>query len=297
MQRRLLAVLVLSSVAGLLVSFFVYRVIAGIAGEARAEKIVVAAVTMRLAETVTKQHVRLVPWPKQSIPAGALRSLEEADGRVVRSSIVAGEPLLEAKLAPQLSGRGGIMPMLVPAGRRGVTIKVSDAIRESGFVLPNSRVDVVVTMLKASGSRERISKVVLQDVLVLAAGQTVELRDNEPVTVTTVTLSLTPKETERLALAQAEGRLMLVTRNLRDEQVVRTPGATRLTLLDGHTPQPRQGPGAMAKRRTAVSAGSPARPTAKATPRAHTVWLFRGSKMTQHDFVRRADEAWVEKKK
>ena len=57
------------------------------------------------------------------------------------------------------------------------------------------------------------------------------MRDNKPITVTTVTLSLTPEQTERLAVAQSEGRIILTTRNLRDNQVVRTPGATQATLL------------------------------------------------------------------
>jgi len=233
MRRRLVLVLVLASVVGLLASTLVYRVLSEIAANARSEKaetIVVASVNMGMAETITSQHVKLVAWPKASIPSGAVRSLAEAEGRVVRSSIVAGEPLLDGKLAPQLSGKGGLMPMLVPEGLRGITIKVDDATRESGFVLPNSRVDVLVSMPRKTGSQERISKVILQDIGVLAAGQTVELRDNKPVLVTTVTLALAPGQAEKIALAQTEGKLMLAMRNLRDNKVVETSGVTAATL-------------------------------------------------------------------
>ncbi len=203
MQRRFLLILVCASLLGLLASVLVYRVVSQVAraGGGQYEQIVVAAANMSLAETVTSQHVKLVPWPKASVPEGAVRNLQDAEGRVVRGSILAGEPLNEAKLAPELSGKGGIMPMLVPEGQRGVTIKLDEAVREGGFLLPNSRVDVLVSMPKAPGSQEKIAKVILQDVTVLAAGQTVELRDNKPVTNTTVTLALTPQQTERLAVA------------------------------------------------------------------------------------------------
>src|SRR5499433_1947128 len=239
MRKRLAIVLGFASVVGLIASVLVYRVVAEFRAAARqqtTEEIVVAAVNMDLAETITSKHVKVLPWPRQGVPAGAIRSLADAEGRVVRSSIVAGEPLIEGKLAPQLAGRGGIMPMLIPEGQRGVTIRVDDAMRESGFVLPNSRVDVLVSMPKAVGSNEKIAKVILQDVTVLAAGQTVEMKDNKPVTNTTVTLSLTPAQVERLAVAQAEGKLMLVQRNLRDTEFVRTPGATPSSLLSDIAP-------------------------------------------------------------
>jgi pilus assembly protein CpaB len=292
MRRRLVLVLVLASVVGLLASTLVYRVLSEITANARptAETIVVASVNMGMAETITSQHVRLVAWPKASIPSGAVRSLAEAEGRVVRSSIVAGEPLLDGKLAPQLSGKGGLMPMLVPEGLRGITIKVDDATRESGFVLPNSRVDVLVSMPQKPGSQERISKVILQDIGVLAAGQTVELRDNKPVLVTTVTLALAPNQAEKIALAQTEGKLMLAMRNLRDNKVVETRGVTAATLLTDSsaavTPA-RSGPARA--RSQIVTAPLP-------PPRVETyaITVLRGGKAAEHVFVRDVTQEWVE---
>lgn len=290
MQRRFLVILVCASLLGLLASALVYGVVSQIAraGGDQYEQIVVAAANMSLAETVTSQHVKLVPWPKASVPEGALRSLQEAEGRVVRGSILAGEPLIEGKLAPGLAGKGGIMSMLVPEGQRGVTIKLDEAVRESGFLLPNSRVDVLVSMPKAPASPERIAKVILQDVTVLAAGQTVELRDNKPVTNTTVTLALTPQQTERLAVAQAEGKLMLVQRNLRDTQVVRTAGATPSSLLtDGAVAAPT--PEATPKATVVRSAPLPL-PTIEKYP----VAVIRGSKVSEQLFVRQGPGAWAE---
>jgi len=178
MNRRLMIVLVFATIVGLIASFLVYQVVRqmALAGAPEGtEPVVVAAVNMSMAESVTSQHVKLVQWPKSAIPVGAVRTLANAEGRVVRSAIMAGEPLLESRLAPELAGKGGVMPMLVPEGQRGVSIKVDEAIRESGFILPNSRVDVLVSMTKPGSTNERIAKVILQDVPILAAGQTVEM--------------------------------------------------------------------------------------------------------------------------
>lgn len=289
MRRRLVLVLVVASVVGLLASTLVYRVLKQAAAgpqQQDVEMIVVAVVNMSMAETITSQHVKLLPWPSKSVPSGAVRTLAEAEGRVVRGSIVAGEPLLEGKLAPALAGKGGLMPMLVPEGQRAVTIKVDDAIKESGFVLPNSRVDVLVSMAKEKNSQERISKVIIQDVTVLAAGQTVELRDNKPVTVTTVTLALQPAQVERLALAQSEGRLTLAMRNLRDTQIVQTRGVTAATLLSDAAPTASPAP-----RKTApVRLSAPLPPPRVET---HAVTVLRGNKPAEVLFTR-DDRGWAE---
>jgi pilus assembly protein CpaB len=300
MRKRLVIVLAFASIVGLIVSVLVYRIVAEFRAAARQqinEEIVVAAVNMDLAETITSKHVKVLPWPRQAVPAGAIRSLTDAEGRVVRSSIVAGEPLLEGKLAPQLSGKGGIMPMLVPEGQRAVTIKVDDAVREAGFVLPNSRVDVLVSMAKAANTQERVAKLILQDVVVLAAGQAVEMRDNRPVSVTTVTLALTPDQAERLALAQNEGKLTIGMRNLRDKQIIQTAGATRDTLL-GATPASKPA-AAVVKSTASRQAAPPAAPAAVATPlpapkiATHAVAVIRSGKVSEQVFVRSGDQ-WVE---
>jgi pilus assembly protein CpaB len=283
-----LLILICASVIGLLASLLVYRVVSQVARARsdQSEQIVVAATNLGLADTVTSQHIKLVNWPKASVPPGALRTAAEAEGRVVRSSIVAGEPLIEAKLAPQLAGKGGIMPMLIPEGQRGVTIRLDEATRESGFVMPNSRVDVLVSMPKAPGSNEKIAKVILQDVTVLAAGQIVEMKDNKPVTNTTVTLSLAPQQVERLAVAQSDGRLMLVQRNLRDTQFVRTPGATPSSLLSDVAPA------STPEAKTTVIARSAPLPVP--TLEKFPVAVIRGTKVSEQTFIRDSGNSWAE---
>jgi pilus assembly protein CpaB len=133
-------------VIGLVTGSVVYRAITNkVEVEARTQptrQVAVAAANINLGETLTSRHIKLMSWPTDSVPVGTLESVAKAEGRVALTSIVVGEPLFDAKLAPKLAGSGGILPMLVPENLRGVTIKVDDALRESGFVSPNSRVEL-----------------------------------------------------------------------------------------------------------------------------------------------------------
>jgi pilus assembly protein CpaB len=284
MGRRFVVILGLALVIGLVTGSVVYRTITDkFETEGRTQpikEVAVAAANINLGEALTSQHIKLISWPKDSLPNGTLGTVAEAEGRVALTSIVVGEPLLDAKLAPKLAG-GGILPMLVPENLRGVTIKVDDAVRESGFVSPNSRVDVVVSIAEREGSAERTGKVILQNVPVLAAGQSVEMRGNKPVPVTTVTLALTPEQAERLALAQTEGRLMLATRNLGDNRVVETPGTNVKKLLGTSSAPPPKQP--------TTTRAAPSEP-----PPPYTVTVFHGDKMTEHHFRQKGASDWVE---
>ena len=123
-----------------------------------------------------------------------------------------------------------------------------------------------------------MAKVILQDVLVLAAGQTVETRDNRAVSVATVTVALTPEQTERLALAQSEGRLTLATRNLKDSAIVSTRGATVSSLFADGPP-----PAAMARESAPRPAPRPATVLPPPKVDSFTVSVLRGGKASdQH---------------
>lgn len=288
MRRRFFLILGFALVMGLVTGYLVYRSLTtNTMVEASAlptEGVIVATANIEVGEALTSRHVKLLPWPKDSVPAGSLGSLAEAEGRVTRRSLVVGEPLLEAKLVPKGDGLGGILPMIVPDKLRGVTIKVDAAVRESGFVLPNSRVDIVVSIADRGNSGKRTAKVILQDVLVLAAGQTVELKSNKPVPVTTVTLALTPEQVEHLALAKTEGRLMIATRSLSDRRIVRTRGVNVKRLLN-------LSPASPSRRKATIRV---ARRSKKPRPSSHTVTVFHGNKMTQHNFVRNGGQPWAE---
>jgi len=305
LRRRLILVLALAMAMGLITSYAVYQAVRAARGsQGDVEEIVVAGANIDLGEALTLKHVKMAPWPKSALPPGYLRSVKEAEGRVARVSMATGDPILEARVAP--AGQGGLMPVLVPFGKRAVTIKVDEALQKSGFVLPNSRVDVLATMARKQGESKE-SRTVLQDVTVLAADQAVEMKDNKPVTMTTVTLALSPSEAERLALALNEGKLMLTIRNLRDGGVVSTPGVTTAQLLGSAAPPPAQekAPAAPARPRTSrarpgtsrapapVAMAAPPAPSPPA-PQIHMVSVVRGVTATEYTFVRDADRGWVE---
>jgi pilus assembly protein CpaB len=280
----LLLVLGVATLMGLLASLLVYRVATRFSQDPYA-RIVVARVDLPLGTEVKSEHVKLVDWPAGSLPPGALSALEQARDRVVRTSVFAGEPLLEAKLAP----KDGIMSSLIPATFRGVTIKVDDAVKESGFILPGNRVDIVVSMAKDTGSQERFAKVILQNVQVLAAGQKVEMKDNKPVTVTTVTLALKPEQAERLALAHGEGRLTLALRNVSDGGLVSTSGVNVPGLW-------REAPGVPTSAVPARHPRAAAPPLRRDGPAPATIEVetVKGDKRQQLRFIRDHDHGWVE---
>src|SRR5262249_31992859 len=158
---------------------------------------------------------------------------------------------------------------------------------------PNSRVDVFVSMAKSANSQERVAKMILQDVDVLAAGQAVEMRDNRPVSVTTVTLALTPEQAERLALAQNEGKLTIGRRNPRARQLPPPVGAPRDPLL-GATPAPAaSSPKPPARKVQAPAPAIVASPLPAPKIATHTVGVIRSGKVSEQVFVRSGEE-WIE---
>jgi Flp pilus assembly protein CpaB len=186
---------------------------------------------------------------------------------------------------------------------------VEQAVQKSGFVVPNSHVDVLVTMARDAGGTKQ-SRIVLQDITVLAADQTVEMKDNKPVAMTTVTMALAPEEAERLALAQNEGRVTLALRNIQDTDRVSTSGVTTAQLMGSPGPAPAPAKKVTSKSpsttKTARQAARPA-PTAQAAPMAqpipsvqaaprqtHTVAVIRGTTVAEETFVQDPGRGWVE---
>jgi pilus assembly protein CpaB len=148
--------------------------------------------------------------------------VEEVLDRPVVSNILLDEPLLEGRLAVKGSGLG--LAPTIPVGMRAVTVRVNDVAGAAGFVLPGLRVDVLVTGRPPAGD-STMTTTVLQNVLVLSAGQAVQSdARGTPVSVSTVTLLVTPTDAETLTLANGEGRLQLILRNSSDEGVEKPPG-------------------------------------------------------------------------
>ncbi|MDD2904053.1 MAG: Flp pilus assembly protein CpaB [Syntrophales bacterium] len=195
--------------------------------------VVVAAKDVDAAQGLKAGQLSIVQWPQKSSPKGGFSSVEEVVGRVTVLPMGAGEPILEPKLAPQGTPAG--MVALVGDKKRAMTVKVNESSGVAGFIIPNNRVDVVVSMNRGEFSNDPLAKVVLENLRVLGTGQKIIQKDpdGKPQVVPTVTLEVTPEEGERLALASGEGHISLVLRGQKDEASVATHGVKTSQLFKG----------------------------------------------------------------
>ena len=157
------------------------------------------------ATTASGNFIRKIDRPK---------ALEDLAGMIVRAPFVAGEPIREAKLVDAKGS--GFMAAILPSGMRAISTQISPETGAGGFILPNDRVDVI---LSPRGNRENggASETILRNVRVLAIDQTVEEKNGQKVVVgKTATLELAPGQTETLALSQQVGVLSLALRSIAD---------------------------------------------------------------------------------
>jgi pilus assembly protein CpaB len=183
--------LVLSVVIGLGATFVAAGWIAQ-QGQVASSKVVVAAGDIQLGSRLNSQMLKTVDWPSGSIPPGAMTKAEPLQDRVVKTSVLRGEPILEAKLAP-IGTKGGLSAV-IPEGKRAMTVRVNDVIGVAGFALPGNYVDIVVnTQLEGNGRDRQISKIVLEHILVLAVAQEAGRDETKPRVVNAVTLELTAR--------------------------------------------------------------------------------------------------------
>lgn len=242
-NKRLILALTGAVVCGLLGVMLITRYIASVQNYAKdLGNVVVAKVEIPVGAKIAPEQLALAPIPNGSAPEGALRNLEQVAGRVALVPIGIREPVTNAKLAAE--GEGAGLGVLIPEGYRAMTVKVDEIVGISGFVQPGSYVDIVAVVTPIQGSQGPISKIVLQNIKVLASGPRIDSPENqrEPQSVSAVTVLVTPEQAEKLVLAGAESRLQLVMRNYSDQEDTRTAGANKSTLLNGEpanvTPAP-----------------------------------------------------------
>jgi pilus assembly protein CpaB len=230
-STRGLTMLVVALVAGLAAVVLASRWIQSQAADTG--HIAVAAVDVEIGAKLAPEMVKLVAWPPSSIPPGAFSTSEKLVGRVVKSSVARGEPLIEGKLAPD--GTKGGLSAVVAEGKRAMTVRVNDVVGVAGFALPGNYVDIMVNTQndgpKVNDKDKSISKIVLERILVLAVAQEANRDETKPKVVNAVTLEVTPDQAEKLDLARSVGTLSLVLRNQVDPKPAATDGATKATLL------------------------------------------------------------------
>jgi pilus assembly protein CpaB len=306
-NKRILFVLFGAAAFGLVAAFAVSRYLSNAQALTRdMRKVVVAKVDIPLGTKLVTEQLATAQIPSDATPDGAFDSADKLVGRVVTVNVAAREPVTDFKLAPEGSAAG--LSAVIPEGYRAMTVKVDDVVGVAGFARPGALVDVVVVIQptdNTTGGTGPVSKIVLQNIKVLASGQNIDQPkngDRDAQQVKAVTLQVTPEQAEKLALASSEGKLQLVMRNSVDQDDEKTTGVDKRTLLGGEHAAPQPDPGSLKseqpkqkpmpaaprpvfEHRSSVTQDAPKaeQPRPAPTPRA-TVEMFEGAKKRNVDF-------------
>ncbi len=287
MNKRLVTVLGSSLAVASLVTFLLYVLVVNkisSSSSAPQGEIVVAARDLQRGELLKDADLKVVGWASPNLPKGAFTDRKSAIGWGVVSEIAAGEPVIEARLAP--AGAGAGLAPSIPIGKRAVSLRVNEVVAVAGYVLPGSRVDVLVTG-NAPGQAQQGPEIrtLLQNVEVLSAGTNIQ-RDAEgkPVQVPVVTLLVSPEDAETLSLASNETRVQLVLRNPMDADKVEPKGTAVARLFrDGKSLPPAQAEAP--RKKVAVKLTPPPPPPAPPpAPQPIVVELLKGPARTNEKF-------------
>jgi pilus assembly protein CpaB len=236
-KRLITALFVALAISGLF-TFWLSRRFAKTTHVAAPQKqlYVAAARALEAGELLKPESLQLVEWPISSPITGGFVKIEDVAGRVVLYPLAKGEPILDRHLAAVGAGVG--LSANIPAGMRALSVRSNEVVGVAGFLQPGAHVDVLLTY-HTDKTPEPRTATVLQDVVVLAAGQQIHPDpEGKPSSVNVVTLMLTPSAAERLVLATGLGDIHFVLRNGSDREQISSPtiGLSQLTEEDPKPP-------------------------------------------------------------
>jgi pilus assembly protein CpaB len=197
--------------------------------------VLVASRDIQIGTRVGDGDVKSVKFPSSDLPPGFYTGRSKVVGRGAILPISKGEFFLPNKLAAENSGTG--LPSLIPPGMRAVSVRVNDVVSVAGFVIPGTRVDVLLTGTPPGG-KEPVTTTVLENALVRAVGQRIEGTSGDPQTAAVITLLVSPEDAQKLTLATSEGRIQLSLRNLVDSEQENLESVRNTALYRGATPLP-----------------------------------------------------------
>jgi pilus assembly protein CpaB len=249
MKMRGIILLLLSLLSGIIAVAWLHNLNTAATPEAEAgTSIVVAGKNLDYGDHVSPADLRVVKWPAGTVPAGSFTKIEDLAGpgedRVVLRPMEANEPVLATKV----SGNGGksSLSSVIEADKRAMTIHVNDATGVAGFVQPGDHVDILLThadLARTDGSPGASSpmssakiEVLLQDVLVRAIDQEINVRKDAASTIKAVTVEVSPRDAQKLTLASSIGTLSLTLRNMRSKQQVAPSSLSVKDLLPPGVP-------------------------------------------------------------
>jgi pilus assembly protein CpaB len=243
-HRTLIVMLVAVATAGV-AAFGVYQAIQRMPVkqvEMETVPVVVATRAIPLGTRLTTDDLKVAAYPARTPIAGSVGDPAKLVDRGVIAPIAENEPVTLTRVAGPESGAG--LPPIIPAGMRAISVRVNEVVGVAGFVLPGTRVDVLVAVSDNGDDHTRqqpMARTVVNNVQVLTAGTRYdqeEAKDGKPVRSTVVTLAVLPADGERIALAANQGQLSLVLRNPLDLDPADTAGIKLAALMKGTGPEP-----------------------------------------------------------
>jgi len=279
-NKRTALVVGIAVVLAAVASLGMYRIVSRMpakTAEVRTIDVVVAQHPLKLGTRITADHVKVVQWPANAPVANSFSKVEDVLNRGLISEVDENEPLTNSKLAALEAGAG--LPPSIPPGMRALSVKVNEVIGVAGFVVPGTRVDVMVTLPGKTRDEDSTTRVVVSNVQVLTAGTRYDqenAKDGAPIPSTVVTLLVAPADGEKIALAGSAGQIMLTLRNPLDQDPTATSGVRTTALFGAPAPAPKppvvhRGP---AKPPAPIVATTP-------TPAVYKVEAFRGAKRSE----------------
>jgi pilus assembly protein CpaB len=274
-RKRTIVVVLISTVMAGLAAFAMYRVVRNIPVrevEVASYHVVVATKPLAMGTRLDVGDLKVVAWPASSPVANSHPDTTKVINRGLIASVLENEPITESKMAPLEAG-AGLSPS-IPSGMRAMSVKVDEVVGVAGFVVPGTKVDVLVTLRR--GQDDSMTRTVVSNLQVLTAGTRYDqdkLKDGEPIPSTVVTLMVSPTDAEKITLAQSEGKIMLALRNPLDTEQTDTPGVRSASLLGQPSPPP-------VVRKASAKPVVLAKPVAVA-PAFYTVEAIRAAKRTE----------------
>src|SRR6202142_2886628 len=275
-RTRLLLIGFVALALGAVVSYAVYRTLQTRTGADAAPgvEVVVAANDIPVGSKVGEGDVKLVRFPTADLPSNIFHLKTSVVGRGAILPIARGEFFLPNKLAGENAGSG--MQSLIPPGMRAVSVRVNEVIGVAGFVVPGTRVDVLLTG-NPQGTNEQQTTTVLENVAVIATGQRLESNSaREGQRAQVIRLLVSPDDAQRLTLASSQGHIQLALRNPLDtkQEDVAASKANSLYKISEPTvaPTPRSRP-----KHVVVQTPPP-------TPTAYSVEVYKGDKKEETKF-------------
>lgn len=277
-RTRLLLIGFVALALGAIVSYTVYRTLQTKSGDSTpGVEVLVAANDIPVGAKVGENDVKLVRFPAADLPANLFHLKTSVVGRGAILPIAKGEFFLPNKLAGENAGSG--MQSLIPPGMRAVSVRVNEVIGVAGFVVPGTRVDVLLTG-NPSGAPDQQTTTVLENVAVIATGQKLERNTaGEPQVTPVITLLVSPDDAQKLTLATTQGKIQLALRNPLDTKQQELASVSTGSLYKGvPTPAPSTAPRPRVARRAAAPV-----PTTT-LPSAYSVQVIKGTKTTETKF-------------